>query len=101
MRRLLLLLALGLSIFAAGGCGGSDESTPVACRNGSGAYLKALAAAPGRVRLTGETTISDCLVENQSAGGLAAVGDAMLDAATELNAEARAKHGGEANVRLG
>src|SRR4051794_29322427 len=101
MRRLLLPVALSLAIFAAGGCGGSDESTPVACQNGSGAYLKALEAAPGEVRLAGGVPISDCLVENQSAGDLAAVGDAMLDTATQLNAEAREDHGGDGNVRLG
>jgi hypothetical protein len=102
MRRLLLPIALTFSVaFAASGCGGAGDSTPVACLNGSGAYLKALEAAPAEVRLAGEVPISDCLAENQSAGDLAAVGDAMLDAATELNAEARGEHGGDANVRLG
>ena len=101
MRRL-LPIALGLSaVLAAAGCGGTDDSTPVACLNGSGAYLRALEAAPGDVRLAGEVPVSDCLAENQGAGDLTTIGDAMLDAATELNAGARAEPGDDANVRLG
>ena len=93
MRRALAIAALGLGLFAAG-CGGTDDSTPVACLDGSGAYLGALGDAPGEVRLSGEVPISDCLAENQTAGDLATVGAAMLGAATELNAEARAEPGG-------
>jgi hypothetical protein len=101
MRRL-LPIALGLSaVLAAAGCGGTDDSTPVACLNGSGAYLRALEAAPGDVALAGEVPISDCLAENQQAGDLGAVGNAMLGAATALNARARAEPGGDANLRLG
>jgi hypothetical protein len=102
MRRLLPLTALAVSIALLGpGCGGTDDPTPVACLNGSGPYLRALEPAPGEVRLAGGAPISDCLAENQEAGELATVGDAMIDAATELNAGARAEPGGEANVRLG
>jgi len=105
MRRLLRstgLAALTASIaVAAGGCGGTDDDTPVACLNGSGAYLRALEAAPGAVRLAGGTPISECLAENQQAGELATVGGAMLVTATRLNAEARDEPGGDANVRLG
>ena len=101
MRRL-LPIALGLTaVLAAAGCGGTDDSTPVACLNGSGAYLRALEAAPGDVRLAGEVPVSDCLAENQQAGDLAAVGTAMLGAATALNSQARAEPGGDANLRLG
>jgi hypothetical protein len=102
MRRLLppSALAVFLVLFAAG-CGGTDDETPVACLNGSSAYLRALENAPGEVRLAGGTPISDCLAENQSAGDLAAVGRATLDAATALNGAARADAGGAANMRLG
>lgn len=86
---------------AAVGCGNTDNGTPVACLEGAGAYLAALGDAPGEVRLNGETPISACLVENQAGGELATVGTAMLRAATTLNAEARAKPGGAANLRLG
>lgn len=101
MRRL-LPIALGLSaVLFASGCGSTDDGTPVACLNGSAAYVRALEAAPGEVRLAGEVPVSDCLAENQQAGDLATVGDALLGAATELNGRARAEAGGNATVRLG
>ncbi|HEY3434716.1 MAG TPA: hypothetical protein VGK41_03595 [Solirubrobacterales bacterium] len=83
------------------GCGSQDDSTPVACLEGAAAYERALDAAPGEVRLEGETAISDCLTQNQSAGDLARVGEAMIEAATGLNAEARSEAGDDAAVRLG
>jgi hypothetical protein len=100
MRR---LLALSSVVLAAGviGCGQQDDSTPVACLEGSGTYLRALDAAPGAVTLDGETPISGCLVQNQKGGELATVGTAMVDVATQLNAEAREDPGGEANLELG
>lgn len=83
------------------GCGAANDSTPVACLEGSGPYLAALREAPGAVELRGGTPIGDCLVENQKAGDLATVGTAMVTAATRLNAEAHAEPGGAANLRLG
>jgi hypothetical protein len=83
------------------GCGKQDNSTPVACLEGSSAYVSALAAAPGEVKLDGETPIGDCLAENQQGGDLATVGTALIEAATELNAEARAAPGGDADLQLG
>jgi hypothetical protein len=100
MRRALALSALALAVIAAG-CGQPSDTTPVACLEGEGAYLKALDAAPGEVKLQGETLISECLAENQKAGDLATVGTALVGAATRLNAEARAEPGGDANLRLG
>jgi hypothetical protein len=95
-----IVLALLLAALV-GGCGSQDDAAPVACREGSSAYLDALAAAPGEVRLDGETPISDCLAENQQGGDLATVGTALVEAATKLNAEARAQPGSDAGVRLG
>ncbi len=100
MRRLLATAALGLGLLAVG-CGDTEDSTPVACREGAPAYLRALAGAPGPVELGGSTPISGCLVESQAGGDLASVGAAMLSAATQLNAEARAEPGGAANLQLG
>jgi hypothetical protein len=100
MRRLLAIAALGLGLFAVG-CGDDEDATPVACRVGAPAYLRALDGAPGAVELGGSTPISGCLVENQTGGDLANVGAAMLAATTKLNAEARATPGGEANLQLG
>jgi hypothetical protein len=86
---------------AATGCGEPSDSTPVACLEGTGAYLKALEDAPGAVKLNGETLISECLAENQQAGDLATVGTALVAATTRLNAEARTEVGGDANLQLG
>jgi hypothetical protein len=106
MRSMRARLAVALAVLAAipaAGCGGGrgGGSTPVACLEGTGAYLKALAAAPGSVRLAGETPISDCLVENQQGGDLATVGEATVETATRLNARARAEDGGGSAVQLG
>lgn len=90
MRRAFALAALGLALLA--GCGGMDDSTPVACLEGPSFYL-------GRGR--DEVLISECLPANQKAGDLATVGLAMLRATTKLNAEARAAPGGAANLQLG
>jgi len=97
--RLIALLA-PLALLGAG-CGGPDDSTPVACLDGPGAYLGALGDAPGEVRLSGEVSISDCLAQNQTAGDLATVGTAMVSVATKLNAAARAQPGGPADLQLG
>jgi hypothetical protein len=93
-----LLACLALAVI---GCGSQDGSTPVACLEGAPAYEKALRAAPGEVLLGGEAPISECLAENQQAGDLARVGEAMIEAATALNAQAREEDGGDAAVQLG
>jgi hypothetical protein len=102
MRRMtsLALLALALGGLAAG-CGNQDDSTPVACLEGADAYVSALAAAPGAVKLDGDTPISECLAENQQGGDLAAVGEAMVETATEFNGEAREAPSSPAALRLG
>ena len=95
-----ILFALVATLCA--GCGdGRDNSTPVACLEGSRTYLVALEDAPGAVALDDEVPISDCLAENQQSGDLATVGTALIETATELNAEARAEPGGDANLQLG
>jgi hypothetical protein len=83
------------------GCGNEDDSTPVACLEGAAAYERALEDAPDEVLLEGETPISECLTRNQSSGDLVRVGEAMIETATALNAEARAEPGGAANLELG
>jgi hypothetical protein len=93
-----LLASLALAAF---GCGGQDDSTPVACLEGAPAYEKALRDAPEEVLLGGKTPIGDCLASNQTAGDLARVGEAMVETATSLNAEAREEDGGDAAVQLG
>lgn len=99
--RAAFVILLGLVVTFAFGCGGRDDSTPAACLEGPRVYVGALGAAPGEVRLQGDVPISECLAENQAGGDLATVGEAMVEAATELNAEAREERGGEAGLRLG
>lgn len=100
MRRVRLIVLLAPIVLLAG-CGVEHDSTPVACVDRAATYLEALADAPAEVRLPGGVPISDCLAENQAGGELAAVGTAMVSAATKLNGEARARPGGDANLRLG
>ncbi|HEV7616289.1 MAG TPA: hypothetical protein VGO36_08665 [Solirubrobacterales bacterium] len=90
-----------LALVAAAGCGKQDDSTPAACLQGQDIYLAALAKAPGAVELAGETTISECLAENQTGGDLATVGEAMVETATVLNGEARGVPGSPAALQLG
>src|SRR5215218_5903425 len=97
-----VLAALFAAVALAGiGCGSQEDSTPVACLEGAPAYEKALREAPGEVLLGGETPVSDCLAENQKAGDLARVGEAMLETATALSVQAREEGGGDAALRLG
>jgi hypothetical protein len=100
MRRAPALLLACLALVLAD-CGGQDDSTPVACLEGAGAYERALAAAPGEVRLGGETPISECFVRGQAGGDLSRIGEAMVATATDLNAQAQTDPGGEAGVQLG
>jgi hypothetical protein len=101
MRTRIAIVFVALACIVAVGCGEPSDSTPVACLEGAGAYVKALGDAPGVVKLNEETLISECLAENQQAGDLAAVGTALVAATTRLNAEARAEPAGAANLRLG
>ena len=98
--RLAAPLLIAAVAFVAG-CGSADDSTPVACLEGAEAYERALKAAPGEVLLEGETPVSECLPRNQSGGDLSRVGEAMLETATALNAEAREDPGSDAALRLG
>jgi hypothetical protein len=82
---------------------GSDEppATPAACSSPASAYLTALKAAPGEVRLGGTTPISDCLVEEQEPGQIATVGESIIATATELNRRVRRDAEPAAIVQLG
>jgi hypothetical protein len=99
MRFAAVLLTALLVLLA--GCGSSDDSTPVACLEGAAAYERALKAAPDEVLLEGETPIGECLTRNQTGGDLSRVGEAMIETATKLNAEAREDPAGDAALQLG
>jgi hypothetical protein len=85
-----LLPAAAAAVLALAACGSSDDdTTPAACLAPASAYLDALDSAPDAVRLEGSTQISDCFPAEQDAADLAQVGEAVVDAATRLNAAAR------------
>jgi hypothetical protein len=95
--------ALAGAAVALAGCGGSDDdvTTPAACLAGPDAYVEALADAPDQVLIEGATSIADCLPDEQEAGQIATVGEALVAAATQLNDQARRQPEGEATVQLG
>ena len=100
--RLKLTLAGVAAALAVAGCGSDDSpSTPTACLAPASGYLRALAAAPGPVRLDGETPISSCLVEDQPTGTLQTVGKSVIGAATELNRQVLGGGGRKRVVELG
>ena len=101
MRAPIAIALICLLAVLAAGCGNQDDSTPAACLQGKGIYLAALADAPGAVKLAGDTPISECLAKNQQGGDLAAVGEAMVETAIELNGEARDVPTSPAAIRLG
>jgi hypothetical protein len=100
--RFLTAISIASLALIAAGCGDKDKeaSTPVSCLEGAPAYRLALETAPNDVRMADGSQISDCLAPNQSAGDLARVGEAMVEAATYLNVEMRSS-GIEAPVQLG
>jgi hypothetical protein len=98
--RLAAALLTALLVLLAG-CGSADDSTPVACLEGAAAYEQALKAAPDEVLLEDETLISECLTRNQSGGDLSRVGEALIETATRLNAEAREDPDGDGALQLG
>jgi hypothetical protein len=101
MRPRARVAALVAMLAVVGGCSNSEpETAPVACLSGPHAYLRALRAAPGEVRLHGETPISECLTSAQAGGELANVGSDMIRAATELNRDAL-EGSSDAAVQLG
>jgi hypothetical protein len=101
MRRISTSL-VGLLAVTLAGCGAQEPpGTPAACLSPTSAYLTALKAAPGDVRLGGTTPISDCLVEEQQPGQIATVGEAIIATATELNRRVRRDADPRSIVQLG
>lgn len=102
MRRISISLAGALATVALASCGSDGPpATPAACSSPASAYLTALKAAPGEVRLGGTTPISDCLVEEQEPGQIATVGASIIATATELNRRVRRHPEPPAIVQLG
>lgn len=100
--KLIAIATAGACVAAlAAGCGSDPEETPSACLSGSEDYVRILVRAPDGVAFDDGTTISECLVPEQSGGELATVGEEMIAAATTLNAQAREEPTSLAAVQLG
>jgi len=61
-----------------GGCSDEPEKLPLVCLEGEHAYQQALRAAPGEVRLQGDTPISDCVRRGSSQADAQNVGVLLL-----------------------
>jgi len=90
-----------LAAAALAGCGSEpSRSVPVACKDASAALERALARAPGDVRVGG-TRLSGCFAPGSDSADQQALGLTLLPAAQHLAAGARAKPRGAAALRLG
>ena len=86
-----------LAILAAG-CGNDEHRVPVACLDGN--VSKALAAAPGQVRVQG-TRLSDCFTRAADPAEIQQVAAVFITAAERLAAKARAQPHSRAALELG
>lgn len=84
-----IAVLLALCATALSACGSDPEDTPVACLQGPEPIAAALQADSTTALIDGEVPVADCLVEDQSAGEISTVGEAMISVAAELNSTAR------------
>jgi hypothetical protein len=88
-----------LVVAALAGCGEEDPPLDFACTSGAEAVERALAAAPGDVRLTGGVPLSTCVRNARSDAELQNVGAVLTGAAEHL--EEAAPRDAEAALQLG
>jgi hypothetical protein len=94
-------LATLLAVLAASGCGSEPSRVvPVECKSGPAAVQRALAKAPGDVRL-GTRRLSDCFAPGSDSADAQALGFAIVPVAERLAPQARAHPRGAAALRLG
>ena len=94
-------IAVAVAAAVLAGCGSEpSRDVPVACKQQSVAVERALAAAPGEVRIGG-VRLSYCFSRPSDSGDVQALGLTFLPAAEHLAAEARARPRGPAALRLG
>ena len=70
--------------FAAAGCGDEDRPLPAACASGPVPTVRALATAPGPVRLAGGTKLSSCVERARSDADIQTVGTVLTRTADVL-----------------
>ena len=94
-------LATALAVLVLAGCGSEpSRDVPVECKSGPDAVRRALARAPGDVRLGGRL-LSECFAPGSDAGDAQALGFAIVPVAERLADEAHARPRGPAALRLG
>ena len=80
------------------GCGNDEHRVPVACLDGN--VAKALARAPGEVRIEG-TRLSECFNRAANPAEIQQVGAVFIDAAERLSARARVQPHSPEALQLG
>ena len=80
------------------GCGNDEHRVPVACLEGN--LQKALASAPGEVRIEG-TRPSECFTRAANPAEIQQVGAVFIATAEKLADTARSKPGSQATLQLG
>ena len=94
-------LASALALGALSGCGSEpSRSVPVECKEAATAVERALAAAPGDVRLGG-VRLSDCFAVGSDSADGQSLGLTFLPVVERLAAQVRPRPGGRAALRLG
>jgi hypothetical protein len=79
----LALPTLAVALVAAG-CGDEDRPLPAACASGPAPTVRALATAPGPVRLAGGTKLSSCVERARSEADIQTVGSVLTRTADTL-----------------
>jgi hypothetical protein len=97
MRRLAAILFAALMV---AGCGNGNPAVPPICKEGTGVVEKALAKAPGPVRMDG-TPISACFSREANGDDVQIVGSILVGVAQQLGDRAAADREGPAAVQLG
>lgn len=94
-------LAAAIAMLVASSCSQEERAElPTACKTGPAAVERALAAAPGEVRIDG-TPLSRCLQRRSDQADVQQVGATFVTVAGRLAAVARARPDGPEAVRLG
>ncbi len=83
-RRAALALPTLAVALAAAGCGDEDRPLPAACASGPAPAVRALATAPGPVRLVGGTKLSSCVERARSDADIQTVGSVLTRTADTL-----------------
>lgn len=94
-------VATALAVAVVAGCGSEPSNdVPAACKAGPDAVNRALATAPGEVRLGGRP-LSECFAPGGDGADVEALGLTIVPAAERLAPGARSEPRGPAAVRLG